>query len=338
MSACIYIGREPASMYPVLDPYRTAGRGPYEYAYGLAWDGIQVTVNRFPSSPLTRCQMRVDLVTSLREFKEIQAWNLFANNFVDRIGTAPGLQNRMVIQRPTPGTNCGSGTDTLVLARYFAWPRGRTALYSFIPTDFWDCWGGCDVTINWLFDHVGSGIWGNRSLEPQYPLVKSPDNTVMQAVTTAGTTYYVVAGGAAFPVTDPNYLTSEQIANAVPFFSLATTPADGTLIRESNDPRVYVCYGGAKFWIPSPAVLFALGFDWGRVRIIPPGSAATLGAMPMNGTLLREQSDPRVYLVRNGMLSWVTSPAKMTENCLAWRHIRIVPDNALTALPRGANI
>jgi hypothetical protein len=284
--------------------------------------------------------MRVALVTSLREFKEIQAWNLFANNFVDRIGTAPGLQTSMVIQRPTPGTNCGSGTDTLVLARYFAWPRGRTALYSFIPTDFWDFWGGCDVTINWLLDNVGSGIWGNNTPEPQYPLVKSPDGTVMQAVTTAGTTYYVVAGGAAFPVTDPSYLTAEQKANAVPFFNIAATPADGTVIRESYDPTAYVCYGGAKFpiprrfFVPSPAV----GFHRANPTIIPPGSAASLGAMPMDGTLLREQSDPRVYLVKNGMLSWVTSPAKMTENCLPWRHVRIVPSGALAALPPGADI
>jgi len=63
-----------------------------------------------------------------------------------------------------------------------------------------------------------------------------------------------------------------------------------------------------------------------------------VGTRPIDGTLLKERSDPRVYLVANQRLSWITSPAAMDRMCLAWRHVRTVPDNALAGLTRGPDI
>jgi hypothetical protein len=129
-------------------------------------------------------------------------------------------------------------------------------------------------------------------------------------------------------------------APTVPFRALPSTPADGTLLREWDRPEVFVFFGGAKFWIPNPATLLALGYDWSQVRVIPPGGTAQLRTMPIDGTLLQEQHDPKVYLVANRQLSWVTSPEAMDALCLPWRHIRIVPDGALAAprLTHGPNL
>ena len=33
-------------LYPVVDPYRTAGAGPYNYGYVFAWDALTITVTR----------------------------------------------------------------------------------------------------------------------------------------------------------------------------------------------------------------------------------------------------------------------------------------------------
>ena len=115
-------------------------------------------------------------------------------------------------------------------------------------------------------------------------------------------------------------------------------PADFILVRELNRPEVFVVYGGAKFWIPNPQTLSGLGFNWSQVRVIPPGGTNKLGSMPYDGTLLKEQHDPAVFLVRNQQLRWVTSPAVMQSQCLAWRHVRTVPDGALGTLPRGPDI
>ena len=45
MTVCIvanYLNRD--SIYPVLDPRRTAGPGPYAYGYMFAWDAAVVRV------------------------------------------------------------------------------------------------------------------------------------------------------------------------------------------------------------------------------------------------------------------------------------------------------
>ena len=112
---------------------------------------------------------------------------------------------------------------------------------------------------------------------------------------------------------------------------------DGTLLREWNRPEVYVVYGGVRFHIPDEATLFGLGFEWRNVGVIPPGGTGKLRAVPLDGTLLKERTDPKVYLVDQGQLHWVTSPAAMQARCLPWRHVRTVPDGALVALPRGAD-
>lgn len=337
MSVCVTTNYlDPKSFYPVLDPRRTAGPGPYAYGYALAFDSIVVRVARTPT--LTNCQMTVGLSTSLREAKEIQAWNIFSNSASTSIGSAGlGLPSSMTLRRAWgPGMTCGQGTDTVVLCRYFAWPRGRTALYTFPPQDFWDFWGGCTVTFEWFDDTSGSNLWGHQTPEPTYPLVRLPDRTLMKEPT--GPDFRVVFGGTDFPIGDQTYLSGFNVGTAVSFSQLPPTPADGTLLREMNRPEVFVVYGGAKFWIPDPATLFTLGFDFGRVRVVPPGGTAKLGSMPIDGTLVREQNDPRVFLAEGGQLRWVTSPAAMDAACLSFRHVRVVPDASLASLPRGADL
>jgi hypothetical protein len=337
MSACITTNfLDPRSIYPVLDPRRTAGPGPYQYAYAVAWDVIQITVQR--NSPLSSCTMNVNFTSTLTEGKQIEAWNIFSNNFATSVGSAGlGLGSSMTITRSWgPGRSCGSGVDTLILCRFFAFPRGRTALYTFPPQDFWDFWGGCTVTFDWLFDDRGSNLWGNQTPQPTYPLVQLPDRTLM----TDGNHFRVVFGGTDFVVTDPSYLTAMgfNTSSAIPLVTLPAFPADGTLLRDSDRPEVFVVYGGAKFWIPNPPTLASLGFNFGEVDVVPPGGTSKLGTMPINGTLLKEQSDPKVFLVESQTLRWVTSPNVMDRQCLAWRHVRTVPDGALAALPHGMDL
>jgi hypothetical protein len=110
------------------------------------------------------------------------------------------------------------------------------------------------------------------------------------------------------------------------------------LLRDSDRSEVFVVYGGAKFWIPDPPTLASLGFNFGEVDVVPPGGTSKLGTMPINGTLLKEQSNPKVFLVESQTLRWVTSPNVMDRHCLAWRYVRTVPDGALAALPHGMDL
>jgi hypothetical protein len=214
--------------------------------------------------------------------------------------------------------------------------RANSPVNTFDPQDFWDFWGGRRVTFEWISDTIPQGYWGNQAPPINYPVVQLPDRTLMMD----GPRFRVVFGGTDFVVTNPAYLTAMNLntASAIPLRLLPSVPADGTLLRDADRPEVYVVYGGAKFHIPPPT-LFDLGFyDRGKVNIVPPGGTAKVGTRPIDGTLLKERSDPRVYLVANQRLSWITSPAAMDRMCLAWRHVRTVPDNALAGLTRGPDI
>lgn len=329
--------------YPVLDPYRTAGPGPHAYGYVFAWDAVMVTVTR--GSSLSRCQMAVELSSTLAETKQIQAFNFYNDTWHNQINSAPGgAVTAMTIEKRKPGEACGVGTDTVVLARA-TW-IGPKGMYAFPPVDFWDFWGGCTVRFDWQVDSSPDtrpfGPSGAQTPAPSYPIVRLPDRTLMRDAVGPG--FRVVFGGTDFAADDSivingvRYLDAFDPIAAVPFSALPPTPVDGTVVREWNRPEVFVVYGGAKFHIPNPPTLFALGFDWTRVGVIPPNGTAKLLQIPIDGTLIKEQHDPSIFLVDNQKLRRVKNPAVMAARCLPWRHVRVVPDAALATLPRGPDL
>ena len=336
--------------YPVLDPNGCGGPGPYAFGYLFAWDGVQITVARNPS--LSRCQMRVELSSKatpipLSETKQLQAFNYYNNTWSNHIETGPaGTVTAMTIEKRKPGESCNVGTDTVVLARADVF--GPKAFYAFPPDDFWDFWGGCTVTFEWQFDadyfHGAPAFApsGAQTPPPRYPILQLPDRTLMRDEVGPG--FRVVFGGTAFRADDSivvngiRYLDAFDPIAAVAFRKLPELPVDGTLVREWNRPEVYVIYGGGRFHIPDPPTLFALGFDWSRVGVIPPGGLGKLLATPINGTLIKEQHDPSIFLVAQHQLRHVKSPAVMDASCLPWRLVRVVPDNALAGLPHGADL
>ncbi|MFF1680927.1 hypothetical protein ACFVYG_33420 [Streptomyces sp. NPDC058256] len=57
-----------------------------------------------------------------------------------------------------------------------------------------------------------------------------------------------------------------------------------------------------------------------------------------NGSLRKEDSKPKVYLVENGRKRWVTSPAVLFALGRTWGDVRSVPDGALASIPDGPNV
>jgi hypothetical protein len=153
---------------------------------------------------------------------------------------------------------------------------------------------------------------------------------------------FVVRGGGRFHIPSPaefdagGFNWSEVVETQDGSLAhVASYPADSTLLRERSSPRVYVTFGGRPFWIPTPEVFALLGFDWSRVRIIPDGSLANLPATPREGTLLREQDGPAVYLVEGGKLRHVPSAEEFDARGFVWGDVGVVPDGALAELPMG---
>jgi hypothetical protein len=179
--------------------------------------------------------------------------------------------------------------------------------------------------------------------DPVYPIVSFPDGTLVKDPAAADV--FIVFGGAKFWIPSPAAATALGInlgatlgIDPAELARLPSAPVDFTLLRELNRPEVYVVYGRAKFWITSPARLRSLGFNFGQVHIVPDGALANIPIMPQEGTLLKEQNDPKVYLVKNSTLCWVTTATVFDNLCLSFRNVRSVPDGALTTLPKGPDV
>jgi len=347
------------SSYPVIDPRRVAGPLPHNYGYAFAKDGVVVTVERRPGPSSCQMEIVLDSAPGLNK-KGILAWNFHQNWYVDSIGNRAGDKTSMVIQKAgAPGQACGTGADTVVLGRWDLDPAGWQAMYYFPPQDFWDFWGGCKVTFMWFTDQRGSGVWGPQTPAPTYPVVRMPDNTLMRRALPMGEDFFVVVGGAAFPIHDGELGFNSADPSIIPFAPMPSTPADGTLVQQWGSMEVHVIYGGHPFFIRDPLQIFTLGFDWSRVRAIPFRGLFLLPDMPFDGTLLREQKtgpvrlegprhdnllhpaggeDPDVYLVDNQKLRHVTSTTAMEKNCLPWRHVRTVPEGSLAGLEPGPDL
>jgi hypothetical protein len=160
-----------------------------------------------------------------------------------------------------------------------------------------------------------------------------------QFVTWSGdSSTWMVADGAPLPVADAAEL-AELGASAADVRATGTrrpspiAPRDGALLRERSAEPVYLYAGGAPFWIPDEQWLERFG-GWDGVRVVPDGTLAALDRPPVPGTLLREFSDPRIYLIASGTRRWVRSRTVLA-GLGGLPTVRIVPDDALESIPLG---
>jgi hypothetical protein len=111
---------------------------------------------------------------------------------------------------------------------------------------------------------------------------------------------------------------------------------DGSLVREAPREEVFIVQGGAKFHVPSWADFVAMGLDANAIRVVPEGTLDLLDVTPQDGTLLKEHSDPSVYVFRNGKKIHVPNEREFNRAKLDWNAIRTVPDGSTAWMPTGA--
>ena len=108
--------------------------------------------------------------------------------------------------------------------------------------------------------------------------------------------------------------------------------AEGRLIHDSTDPRIFVVRGGGAFWIPSGAEFDACGFSWSAVVAAKPGSMRHLATFPGNGYLVRERGTAPIHVVYGGRAFWVPSPQEFEALGLDWSRVVDVPAGSLGGL------
>jgi hypothetical protein len=153
---------------------------------------------------------------------------------------------------------------------------------------------------------------------------------------------FLVTDGTRLPVAGAEELTAlggtaDGVRAAGPLLlGGSVPPRDGALLRERGGDAVFLYAGGAPFHVPDPTWLDRFGGE-ATVRTVPAGTLDALVRPPAEGALLREWSDPKIYLIRSGERRWVSTRAELAK-AGGTATVRVVPDGALASIPRGQDL
>jgi len=100
-------------------------------------------------------------------------------------------------------------------------------------------------------------------------------------------------------------------------------PADGTLLRDEIG-SIFVIYGGAKFHVPDPPTLNRL-FPNVPYHQLWNGAFDYIGSIPIDGTLLREESGSTIYIISGGQ--------KTVTNASGTAKVDVLWNGALNQIP-----
>lgn len=103
----------------------------------------------------------------------------------------------------------------------------------------------------------------------------------------------------------------------------------GEFLSWTGNAKVWMTVDGARMPVASNAELTALGASAADVCATGAPFSA-LVARPRDRALLREHSDPRVYLYQGGAPFWVPDPSWLARFG-GWDATRVVPDHTLSA-------
>jgi hypothetical protein len=118
-------------------------------------------------------------------------------------------------------------------------------------------------------------------------------------------------------------------------------PKDAVLVHEiRTDHRSYLLpsiWGqftlGQQFVTPDPQVFVKV------TRMDTTTGTATVRIWDIpQGSVRKEDSKPKVYLIENGAKRWITSPQVLFRIGKTWADVRVVPDGGLSSLPAGPDV
>jgi hypothetical protein len=99
----------------------------------------------------------------------------------------------------------------------------------------------------------------------------------------------------------------------------STLYPDGTLLKLSSFPRVYVVIQNKKKWISTPEVFTQLGYQWTSIQTIPD---TILKQYPdYEDNLIRQKNDYKVYLVVNGVKRHIPNPQIFIDYGFPWEDV-----------------
>jgi len=182
---------------------------------------------------------------------------------------------------------------------------------------------------------------------PDGTLLKGSDNKVY--VVSDGTKRYIT-GPALFA--DLGYQWSDVLSVSSGHLSLysdgtditsSTSHPNGALVKTSNGTSIYLLESGVKRGIATPQIFEARGYKWNQVISITQtelasyATGADIATYP-NGTLLRNTSDDKVYLISDGKKRLIPGPIFFEDMGYQWTNVIGVAASHLDLYTTGSNV
>jgi hypothetical protein len=95
----------------------------------------------------------------------------------------------------------------------------------------------------------------------------------------------------------------------------------------------YLIVGGSKLWIPNREEFDAQGYDWSNVEVLSRRALRQFGDVPIDGTLVKERSDPHTFVISGRHRWWVKDREQFARNHFDWKDVHVVPNGSLVSCP-----
>jgi hypothetical protein len=109
-------------------------------------------------------------------------------------------------------------------------------------------------------------------------------------------------------------------------------PPKGERIVNANH-ATYLVVGGAKLWIPNREEFDAQGYDWSNVELLSRRALRRFTDVPIDGTLVKERSDPHTFVISGRHRWWVKDREQFARHHFDWKDVHIVANGSLVSCP-----
>jgi hypothetical protein len=113
---------------------------------------------------------------------------------------------------------------------------------------------------------------------------------------------------------------------------------DGFVVKEEDDPEIYVYQNGAFRWISSMEAFEHYGYTWEDVHLVPDGYLDRYSLGTPIHVLLKCQDSPHIYRLEGGEKRWIRDIDVFTAEGHLWEDVRFVSCEYLRNLPDGEPI
>lgn len=102
-----------------------------------------------------------------------------------------------------------------------------------------------------------------------------------------------------------------------PAFAFAQTLPDGSLVKTSDSPKVFMLSHGHKYWIRTAEILSSYRFTWGDVKVVSP---ETLSAYP-DAQIVSSNDGKKLYYIKGWTKRWIRTPDAFNANGFNWNAV-----------------